>query len=291
MAGAALAGLSAPATLAQRTLVIVTPRAVPPRLRRGARRDGNLVAWLGPAAGEAALAALPAGLRFSFGAADDAAAAAARLSARIDAHASARALHRGGLRGPAGRRARRARGRGAPPDRSRPLAAEDATAGSCDAAPRWRGGAPRSPGASSWSSPPSSGRRPTLSTGRRSREDFPLAVRMSPESQPVPATAHFRGEGTYNCPRRNYSVNLAGRSPRFVFPGFAQDKFHLVSMCRDRFYLRNLLVLTTLAAEGLFPVPFDLVELVDRRQGPGRSTCCWRTWPIRCACSSRGCGP
>ena len=97
--------------------------------------------------------------------------------------------------------------------------------------------------------------------GRRSRDDFDLSVRMSPGSPAVSATAHFRGEGTYACARRSYSVNLAGRAPRFVFPGFAQDKFHLLSLCQDRFYLRNLLVLTTLAAEGLFPVPFDLVEL------------------------------
>jgi hypothetical protein len=258
LAGAALAGLSKPGTLAQRTLVIITPRALPAISREALASDSSLVTWLGPAAGESALVALPAGLRFAFtGAAD---AAAARLSQRIDAH-QRHGHYTVAACGvpPGGEIAVRA---GKAPARSvLAPAAEDATPGACDAASLAREGARQARRIELVFTPEQRQAADALHR-QRSKENFPLAVRMSPGSAPVAATAHFRGEGTYNCARRNYSVNLAGKSARFVFPGFAQDKFHLVSMCQDRFYLRNLLVLTTLAAEGLFPVPFDLVELV-----------------------------
>lgn len=103
----------------------------------------------------------------------------------------------------------------------------------------------------------------------RSKDNFDLSVRMSPDSLPVTASAHFRGESSYGCTRRNYSVNLTGKAPRFVFPGFAQDKFHLVSMCLDRLYLRNLTALSLMADAGLFPLPFDVVELVLDGQEQG----------------------
>ncbi len=293
VAGAALAGLSAPGTVAQRTLVIVTARAHPALPATGAG-DGTLVVWLGPEAAQASAAALSTGLRFSFAAADvnaatadasavtpdlDAAvagssgeasslsAAVAELSARIDAYqryghyavAACGVPPGGALAVRAGR---------APPRPVRPLIAEDAAGGSCDA-PRLAQAGPPQPRRIELVFTPEQKAAAAALHQQRSREDFPVAVRMSPDSQPVQATAHYRGEGSYACPRRNYSVNLAGRTPRFVFPGFAQDKFHLVSMCRDRFYLRNLLVLTTLAAEGLFPVPFDLIELVVDGQEQG----------------------
>jgi hypothetical protein len=258
VAGAALAGLSKPGTVAQRTLVIISPRAALPPISADALAGDNLVTWLGPAAGEPALAALPAGLRFVFtGAAD---AAAARLSQRIDAH-QRHGHYTVAACGvpPGGEIAVRA---GKAPARSvLAPAAEDATPGTCDAASLAREGPSRPRRIELVFTQEQRQAADMLHRGR-SKENFPLAVRMSPGSEPVAATAHFRGESTYNCARRNYSVNLAGKSPRFVFPGFAQDKFHLVSMCQDRLYLRNLLVLTTLAAEGLFPVPFDLVELV-----------------------------
>ena len=260
VAGAALAGLSRPGTVAQRTLVIVTPRAVPPPPADALASDANLVTWLGPAPAEAALVALPSGLRFAFSAAADAGAAATRLSGRIDAHQRHAHYTVAACGVPAGAelavRAGKAATRSvlAPP-------AEDAPPGTCDAPSLAREG-PRPPRRIELVFTPEQRQAADALHRVRSKEDFQLAVRMSPGSAPVAATAHFRGDGTYNCARRNYSVNLAGKSPRFVFPGFAQDKFHLVSMCLDRLYLRNLLVLTTLAAEGLFPVPFDLVELV-----------------------------
>jgi hypothetical protein len=86
-------------------------------------------------------------------------------------------------------------------------------------------------------------------------------VRISPEHQPVAAKAHWRGQSSYHCSRRNMSLNLDGDAARFILPGSAAQKFHLVSLCNDRLYVRNHTALTLMAADGLFPVPFDYVEL------------------------------
>jgi hypothetical protein len=82
--------------------------------------------------------------------------------------------------------------------------------------------------------------------------------------------ARFRGEAGYDCDRRSYSLELDGEAPRFLFPGSAARRFDLVAMCRDRLYLRTFTTLSLLAAEGLFPVPFDLIEVaIDGvSQGP-----------------------
>jgi hypothetical protein len=245
VAGAALSGLSAPGTIAQRTLVLVSARPLPP---------------LDAQALEGAGASLVASLDLAEG-------AAAALSGRIDAHqrhghyvAAACGVSAGAeLTVQAG---------GAPPRTVVAPPVADGAPGTCDAASLAQRG-PGFPKRIELVFTPEQKAAAAALHGRRSRDDFDLSVRMSPGSPAVAATAHFRGEGTYACARRSYSVNLAGKSPRFVFPGFAQDKFHLLSLCQDRFYLRNLLVLTTLAAEGLFPVPFDLVELVVDGQEQG----------------------
>ena len=239
VAGAALSGLSAPGTIAQRTLVVVSARPLPPLDAQALEAAGaNLVAWLGPAAGGSAAA----------------------LSDRIDAH-QRHGHYVVGACGVAAGAELSVRAGSAPLRTVLAPPVADGAPGTCDAAALAQRG-PELPKRIELVFTPEQKAAADALHGRRSRDDFDLSVRMSPRSPAVAATAHFRGEGTYACARRSYSVNLAGKSPRFVFPGFAQDKFHLLSLCQDRFYLRNLLVLTTLAAEGLFPVPFDLVELV-----------------------------
>jgi hypothetical protein len=105
---------------------------------------------------------------------------------------------------------------------------------------------------------------------RAAQPTFPLSVRVAEGVPATPATAHYRGGGSYSCQRRNFSVNLQGKTPRFFFPGFGASKFHLVAMCLDRLYLRNFTALQMLAAEGLMPIPFEMVELfIDgKSQGP-----------------------
>jgi hypothetical protein len=106
-----------------------------------------------------------------------------------------------------------------------------------------------------------------LFTGQRT--DWNVSVRLSPAHLPTPATAHLRGNGSFRCARRNYTFTLEGKAPRFLLPGSAMRSFHLVSMCLDRFYLRNFTATQLLAELGLFPSRFDLVELVLDGQSQG----------------------
>jgi hypothetical protein len=101
------------------------------------------------------------------------------------------------------------------------------------------------------------------------KERFTVSVKVTPAHAPVRAVAHFRGDSSYRCRRRSYSLNLEGDHPRLLFPGSANSEFHLVSMCLDRLYLRNATALALLAQEGLQPVPFDVVELVIDGQHQG----------------------
>lgn len=98
---------------------------------------------------------------------------------------------------------------------------------------------------------------------------FELSVRLSPGQKPAAALGNFRGESSYRCKRRNFTINLDGKQPRHPFPGAAASKFHLVAMCLDRLYLRNLTAMTLLAEDGLFLSPFDVVELVFDGQTQG----------------------
>jgi hypothetical protein len=105
---------------------------------------------------------------------------------------------------------------------------------------------------------------------RAGRPSFPLSVRVAPGAAVTGATARYRGDDSYDCRRRSYTIALDGGDPRFLFPGFASNSFHLVAMCLDRLYLRTFTILSLMADEGLFPLPFDLVEVVvdGASQGP-----------------------
>jgi hypothetical protein len=105
---------------------------------------------------------------------------------------------------------------------------------------------------------------------RAGRPSFGLGVRMAPDAEPTAATGRYRADASYGCQRRSYTIELDGPAPRFLFPGFAASRFHLMSLCLDRLYLRTASALSLMAGEGLFPIPFDLVELVvdGVSQGP-----------------------
>jgi hypothetical protein len=83
------------------------------------------------------------------------------------------------------------------------------------------------------------------------------------------ATAHYRGNSSLKCMRPNYTLKLSGRAPRFLMPGAAGSQYLLISMCLDRAYLRTMTAAQILAEEGLFPGPFELVELVIDGQSQG----------------------
>jgi hypothetical protein len=101
------------------------------------------------------------------------------------------------------------------------------------------------------------------------RNEFAFQARPSPEHLPVNAAAHYRGNSSFRCRRQNYSLQLAGKRPRFLLPSSAQTRFSLISMCLDRFYLRTPTMSQILGEEGLFPGPFEIVELAVDGQSAG----------------------
>ena len=93
------------------------------------------------------------------------------------------------------------------------------------------------------------------------RTDFTLSVRMGEDPEPLAATAHFRGQTSYECERKNYTLNLQGRRPASVLTESATDEFFLLSLCKDDYYVRQHTVLQQWKQLGLFPFDFRYVEL------------------------------
>jgi hypothetical protein len=93
------------------------------------------------------------------------------------------------------------------------------------------------------------------------RTEFSLSVRMGEDPEPVAATAHFRGQSSLRCERKNYTLNLRGRRPGSALTDSATDEFFLLSLCRDDFYVRQHTVLQVWQQLGLFPFDFRYVEL------------------------------
>jgi hypothetical protein len=267
---AAVGGASADAL---RTIVLVSPRAATLAGLAGAlpAAEPHLVVWIGGSDQlAAASAALPAGLRFPVPATTAPAAVVAALSDRLDAYREH--AHYGiGLCGA---------------DGEQPVQIDfsDAPSTSMILPPPMaenRAGACR-PGALAMGHRAFPRRLELVLTGaqhaaaaaaygdRAGRPPFGLAVRVAPDAQPTAATARYRADASYDCARRSYTIELDEPAPRFFFPGFAASKFHLVSMCLDRLYLRTFTTLALMAEEGLFPVPFAMLELVvdGVSQGP-----------------------
>ena len=270
-----LGSMAGPSRDALRTLVLVAPRA--PALEELAAALPNakphLLGWVGSGDPAALGAALPPGLRFvvspqSGGAALDQAAVA--LGERLDAYR--RSAHYGlGACGAAEERSVvLGAGAGESTAVDLPFMLEENRAGSCDPE-ALAGGRRHFPGRLELVFTPEQRAAAEVAyRDRAAQPNFDLSVRVAERAALTAASAHFRGGGSYACQRRNYSVNLQGKVPRFFFPGFASSKFHLVAMCLDRLYLRNFTALQMMAEEGLMPIPFDLVELVvdGVSQGP-----------------------
>lgn len=104
---------------------------------------------------------------------------------------------------------------------------------------------------------------------RESREDFSLSVRFWPGRDAVEARAHFRGDGTFDCPRRNYTIKLRDRRPRHLMPGFAGSELYLISMCAENSYLKAYTGYQLMSRLGLFPFAFRYVEVRVNGQSQG----------------------
>jgi len=101
------------------------------------------------------------------------------------------------------------------------------------------------------------------------RTDFSLSVRMGEGLEPLAATAHFRGQSSYRCERKNYTLNLQGRRPGSVLTDSATDEFFLLSLCKDDYYVRQHTVLQLWTKLGLFPLDFRYVELTIEGESRG----------------------
>ena len=267
-AAAVLDQAGGPAVDAQRTIVLVGPR--------GAAAAG-LAAALGRAGSHLVVAIggdqdpqspLPAGLRFPIGGQTAPGLVVSALSDRIDAY-KRHAHYAFGLCGQAGQAVKLAFQEAEPATVTLPAALPENTPGRCDAQAIAEGhrtfparlellftADQRMAAATAFADPV---RRPP----------FDLSLRVG-DGSPIHAMARYRGGPSYSCARRSYSLELEGDRPRFLFPGSAARRFELVSMCLDRMYLRTPAVLGMLAQEGLYPAPFDLIEVaVDGvSQGP-----------------------
>lgn len=75
------------------------------------------------------------------------------------------------------------------------------------------------------------------------------------------ARAHFRGQTSLECERKNYSVNLIGKAPRRLFADGGDDELYLISMCKEQHYYRQVLANRVLRDLGVFPLEQRYVEV------------------------------
>jgi hypothetical protein len=269
-AGAALAGAGGPARDVLRTVVLVSPRGSAVAGLAGAtdRMAPYLLLWLGGSDQESQVSALPRGLRFPIGGQSVPGLVVSALSDRMDAYQS-HGHYAVGLCGQAERSIQLGFEGAASVAVTLPAALPENGGGACQAAEIARGQR-RFPARLDLQFTPDQRAVAATAFADLQRPAFDLTVRMAAEAPAVAATARYRGGASYGCGRRSYALELAGEAPRFLFPGSAARRFELISMCLDRLYLRSYASLMLLASEGLYPIPFDLIEVaVDGvSQGP-----------------------
>jgi len=263
----ALAAVGGPARDALRTIILVNPRGTMGLGEALERARPHLVLWIGGGDQDRQLAALPAGLRFPMGAQAVPAAVVSAMSDRMEAY-QRHAHYSIGLCGQAQQPLRLLFEGGETSTLTLPAATPENHAGACQAEAIAQGGRVYPARLDLLFTAEERTAAQTAFLDRVGRPPFALAVRAG--GDPVRATARYRGENSYGCARRSYSLELEGQGLRFWFPGSAGRRFELQAMCLDRLYLRTFTLLRLLADEGLFPVPVDLIELsIDGiSQGP-----------------------
>jgi hypothetical protein len=268
-AAAALDQIAAPAVDALRTIVLVNPRGAGlAGLAAGLpRARSHLVAALGGDP-DPQLAVLPPGLRFPISAQMAPALVVAALSDRLDAY-QRHGHYTVGLCGQAGQQLRLLFKEAEATSVSLPAALPENGPGPCDAEAIARGRRSFPARLDLVFTPDERAAAAAAFLDHQHRPPFDLSVRIG-DAPAVPAVAHYSGDAGYDCARRSYSLELTGAAPRFLFPRSAARRFDLVAMCLDRMYLRTFTVLSLMSEEGLFPVPFDLIEVaIDGvSQGP-----------------------
>lgn len=103
----------------------------------------------------------------------------------------------------------------------------------------------------------------------RDKEDFSVSVGVWPDNETISSQAHLRGSSSMKCVRKCFTLNLGGTVPRFLIPGSAIDKFSLLSLCLDEFYIQTSTAYRIMSDLGLFPLKQRYIELLvdDRSLG------------------------
>lgn len=255
-------------TDAVRAVVVIAPRNVEITPAAAAAGASTLVLWLAPAVADGPAGPVPVGLRFNLAPATPGDGATA-LSERIEDYKARAHVALGTCGSGAALEGNlRLTGVAAPVPLLLPAALYENLAGQCSYAAVAAGTRNFTRRIDFILTPEQRAVRDLASLAGE-RTDWSLDVRVSREHLPTSAVAHFRGSGSFRCARRNFTVTLDDKRPRYLMPGSAIRKFHFISMCLDRFYLRNFTATQLLAAEGLFPVKYELVELVIDGQTQG----------------------
>jgi len=95
----------------------------------------------------------------------------------------------------------------------------------------------------------------------KDKADFPISTQWH-EALPVTSSiAHLRGKSSFGCARKNFALDLLGGEGRPMFPGMLSDELYLMSMCLDDAYVNQITGDRLMAATGLFPLAFDVIEM------------------------------
>ncbi|PKN58992.1 MAG: hypothetical protein CVU56_03355 [Deltaproteobacteria bacterium HGW-Deltaproteobacteria-14] len=93
-----------------------------------------------------------------------------------------------------------------------------------------------------------------------SEQEFDVTLSLG-RAHPVDARAHFRGQSSLGCGRKNLAVNLAGPTPRRLAPGAADDELLLISLCLDSGYVNQALANRLMRGLDLMPLNDRFVSL------------------------------
>jgi hypothetical protein len=102
----------------------------------------------------------------------------------------------------------------------------------------------------------------------KDESDFTLSFAFG-DAAPIPARAHFRGQTSLECARKNYSIHFSDNEARRLLPRAHANEFMLLSMCWDKGWFRQVLANRIMRDLGLFPLEQRYVKLrvAGREQG------------------------
>lgn len=103
-----------------------------------------------------------------------------------------------------------------------------------------------------------------------SKDNFNLSISTDLESGQVAARAHMRGKGSFKtCKRKSFTLDLTGSGFSPLLPESKSEQYYLISMCLDNMYLRSNTFYRLWKAVDLFPLQFQMIELLISSESRG----------------------